>query len=193
MDNDSIWLVRGGFVEDNSNNIQNNHTARAPLILARPHPQRLGLYVVPQPLRLVNAGGHIEPMLLDEGLKQHFRIPAGSRGVAVVLEARAPLERIRGSNGYPHHGTLKIIDNIGNVVREDITMNFVEITEGNRAGTVVGYALWDGKNERGRVVGAAAYLALIEVSVKFYDSENPQVFRLRQLISVTAARTLRED
>jgi hypothetical protein len=153
--------------------------------LTNQYADSLDLWVVPQPLRLVNVKNRTEPAVLDEGLARYYQIPIGTQGVALIVEAMGPVH----PNHYNNRGTMRIIDNIGNVVRENVEMKFVVIQDGDRAGNVVGVAVWDGKNESGRFVGAASYLALIDVSVQFYDRPSPVRRDFRRQISVSSAGT----
>jgi hypothetical protein len=119
---------------------------------------------------------------------QQYDIPADmSRGVALVVVATGPVSQSGNS------GSIRIIDNIGNVVRENVEMRFVVVKEGIHEGKTVGVAVWDGKNEWDRLVGAASYLALIDVSVVFTDRANPVTRQFRQLISVRSSGTNRGD
>jgi len=181
---DSLWIMQGEHIFDTEGN-EAELTVRAPLILTNQYADSLDLWVVPQPLRLVNVKNRTEPAVLDEGLARYYQIPIGTQGVALIVEAMGPVH----PNHYNNRGTMRIIDNIGNVVRENVEMKFVVIQDGDRAGNVVGVAVWDGKNESGRFVGAASYLALIDVSVQFYDRPSPVRRDFRRQISVSSAGT----
>ncbi|MCL2845725.1 MAG: hypothetical protein FWE23_09820 [Chitinivibrionia bacterium] len=181
---DSLWVMQGGHIFDaDSNEVE--LTVRAPLILSNEYADNFELWVVPQPLRLVNVRGRTKPAVLDEGLARHYQIPIGTRGVALIVEAMGPVR----PNHYNNRGTMRIINSVGNVVRENIEMKFVVIQDGDRAGNVVGVAVWDGKNDAGRFVAAATYLALIDVSVQFYDRPSPVRREFRRQISVSSAGT----
>ncbi|MCL2845724.1 MAG: hypothetical protein FWE23_09815 [Chitinivibrionia bacterium] len=188
LSGDSLWIMQGGHVFDADGN-EAELTVRAPLILSDEYADNFELWVVPQPLRLVNVRGRTEPAVLDEGLARYYQIPIGTQGVALIVEAMGPVH----PNHYNNRGTMRIINNVGNVVRENVEMRFVVIQDGDRAGNVVGVAVWDGKNDAGRFVGAATYLALIDVSVQFYDRPSPVRREFRRQISVSSAGTSAGD
>jgi hypothetical protein len=181
---DSIWIVSGGYIEDNSGNVQ-DLTVRAPLELKNKYPSELDLYVVPQPLYMIKVGDkRYEAKLLDKKLMEYYNIPESkNKGVALVLEAKGPLS----TDLSKHQGFIKVIDQTGNGVTEEIPMVFTTIADGERQGNVVGVAVWDGKNTSGRNVGASTYLALVQVEVQFDDRDGKEVRAYRKVIAVTTA------
>jgi hypothetical protein len=180
--NDSIWIIKGGIVGDLAGNIQ-DLTVRAPLKLTNQYPSGLELHIVPQPLQLVKVGKSQEPKAINQNFLDYYGISESAKGVAIVLEAKGPI-----TDPNLQRGMVKIIDNTGNAVTEEMEMKFVITPQG----TVSGVAVWDGKNRSGRTVGAATYLALVQVEVKFDDREATESRAYRKVIAVTTAKDVLE-
>jgi hypothetical protein len=174
---DSLWIAFDGIVFDLEGNKQ-DLTVRAPL-LADSYPFELDLYVVPQPMSLIKLGDkRYEPKDLNDNLADYYKIPSSMRkGVAIVLEAKGPITDVS-----LQKGVVKIIDQTGNLVTDEISMKF-DMTD---RGTVAGVAVWDGKNRSGRTIGAATYLAIVEVEVKFDDRDAKESRAYRRAIMVTS-------
>jgi hypothetical protein len=149
-------------------------TAKAPLFAE--NPSGLELYIVPQPLQLTGKSSGYEPKLLHEGLLDYYGIKKADKGVAIILEAKGPMTDMGAQKG-----TVKIIDQIGNLVAGNIEMEF----NPTRTGTVAGVAVWNAKNTKGRTVSAATYLAIVEVEVKFDGKSLSESYVYRKAIMVT--------
>ncbi|MDR0304340.1 MAG: hypothetical protein LBH98_06185 [Chitinispirillales bacterium] len=178
-DGDSIWILNGGSVFDVSDgNNEQKLTTMAPLRLKRPYDMDIQLHIVPQPLRLSKNGGKgaYESNELDGEMSEFYNIAPGSKGVAIILEMKGCV-----SNLNTQRGVVRIVDQTGNTVSDDIPMKF-DITKN---GSVAGVCVWDGKNNRGRTVGAASYLALVEAEVDFDDRPSKEKRQYRKTIAVT--------
>ncbi|MDR0304226.1 MAG: hypothetical protein LBH98_05580 [Chitinispirillales bacterium] len=183
LTNDSIWIVSSGYVKDDSDNMQ-NLTVRAPLKVNGDYSTDLNVRVVPQPLYMVKVGDkRYEPKSFDPSLVEYYKIQDNDKGVAVVIEAKGPISSPSNLQGY-----MKILDQTGNAVTQDIKIEPSVITEGDRKGNVVGVAVWDGKNTSGRNAGAGTYLALIQVEVQFDDREGKEVRTYRKIIAVSVGK-----
>lgn len=175
--NDSIWIVNGGVVGDALGNMQ-DLTVRAPLILTNPYPSDLEVFVVPQPLYMIKAGKGLEAKKLSQNFMEYYGIEGQDKGVAIVLEAKGPVTSL------DQRGVVKVIDQLGNAVTDEMEMKFVM----TKRGTVAGVVVWDGKNKVGRNVGASTYLAIVEVEVKFDDRDAKEARSYRKIIAVTTAK-----
>ena len=172
---DSIWIIQGGVISDTLNNMQHKATIRAPLTVVPEYPADVELHVYPQPLKMVKAGKSSEPKKFEESFRTYYGIPAHlSKGVAVILEAKSPeITDMR--------GTVRIIDQTGNAVTGEMEMMLTYIPERNIHALI---AVWDGKNRSDRNVGAASYLALIQVEIIFGERE--EIRNYRRIIAVTS-------
>ena len=176
LSGDSIWIVLGGVVRE-GDNIQNYSTVRAPLILSGEYPADFDIFIIPQPLRLMQVGNRQEPVKFCEDFRAFYNIPSHlDKGVAVVLDARGPI------NPDKQRVVVKILDQTGNAVTDDIEMTF-RFTD---RGTVSGVAVWNGKNRSGRTVGASSYLALISGEVIFDDGQTKPVGPFKRVIVVSS-------
>jgi hypothetical protein len=127
-------------------------------------------------LYLTKSGKGHEAKKLDEGLINHYKMYDNKdKGVAIIVEAKGPV-----SNLEIQSGNVRIFDQIGNAVSEQMPMNFVV----SNKGAVSGVAVWDAKNEKGRNVGAGTYLAVVNVSMVFYDRSSRVERSYRKMIQV---------
>jgi hypothetical protein len=178
LNGDSIWIKNGGSVYDLSSGNEQKLTTMAPLRLSHPYPMDLTLHIVPQPFSLTKHGKQgYDPRELDPDLSNYYGIPQGSKGVAIILEAKGSISDISAQKGK-----VRIIDKTGNVVRDLEQMKF----DYTPKGSVAGVAIWDGKNHAGRTVGPASYLALVEVEVVFDDrpSKEARIFRKTIMVNI---------
>lgn len=151
--NDSIWIVNNsqGYISDKYNNHQYSQTVRARLDVP-PYNRNFNVYAVS--LDNEKSSDFFDCYKITE-----------KKGIAIVVEATGPVS-INGD----HNATLRVLDALGNIVRDDIVMsNFGFACNGKFYGAVV----WDGKNNKGRNVGAGAYLGLIQVEIMFDDPAAP--------------------
>ncbi|MCL1946650.1 MAG: hypothetical protein FWF51_05790 [Chitinivibrionia bacterium] len=171
LNGDSLQIVASGVISDGEN-VQDK-SVFAPLELSSSYDKNVEVLIVPQPLVLMSDG----PKGLDPNLLNYYGIKGDDmkRGVAVIVEAKGPISKIEGS--------MKVIDQTGNAVIENI--NFTPVTVGE--GRLVAYAIWNGKNTAGRTVGASTYLALVEGNVVFDEGGgkgNTESIKERKIIVV---------
>jgi len=168
VNGDSIWIDVGGIIRDTEENVQMNRTVRAPLFVEPKYPDDVELYIFPNPLQMVKHGKSNKPNVIDPHFLEFYGFAhlGVQNGSAILVDAKSP-------DIIDLSGRVKIIDQTGNVVSEDIEM----ITGQSGRGTISAIAIWDGKNRSGRNVGAASYLAIIQVEIKYRDSEEPRSYR----------------
>jgi hypothetical protein len=185
MTDDSVRVELGNYFSDSLDNVQ-DYTVWAPLIVDNKYKNTVEVKIVPQPLILVNTGkGRQEPKKLDDELIKYYQLEdKPNRGIAIVVEIDGPISK---TDLHKQRGAVKIIDQTGNLVN-DVEMNFIEIKEGARKGSVVGVSVWDGKNTLGRTVGASTYLSLVEVEIQYeYKNSSPVPSSQRKIIAVTSS------
>jgi hypothetical protein len=179
VSDDSIRIYAGGYISDGEigGNVQRN-SVFAPLILANTYPADLNLYVLPQPFVL--AGSVPQEFEGETGFRHHYELWNKDRGLAFIVEAGGPV-----SDTSLQRGSVTIFDQLGNAVSDRIEMDFIVLKQGDRQGTVAGTAVWDAKNRSGRTVGAGAYLAIVEIEIKFDDRPNSEIRTFRRTIAVS--------
>jgi hypothetical protein len=174
-------------VLDTVGNIQ-NLTVWAPLLVV--NSKTLEVYdwlnVFPAPVWLSNESGRMLPKRFEEyrdgdKFATHYGINPAERGVAFVLEAKAALS----PNPADHKTRIRIFDQTSNAVTDIIEMKF----EACDAGVLRGFAVWDCRNQNGRLVAPKTYVAVIEVELMDEDGQvSQQIYRKAVNISVEGTR-----
>ena len=124
--------------------------------------KKFDFYVFPQPLNLSNNNLNRFDGFVDCYNTNDVR---NKNGVTIIFEAKgSPI-----TNLSEQKGSVMIFDQLGNLVRERIEMEFINIICGDEKDGVVGVAVWDAKNRNKRTVAPGAYMALVEVDVTFDD------------------------
>ena len=124
--------------------------------------KKFDFYVFPQPLNLSNNNLNRFDGFVDCYNTNDVR---NKNGVTIIFEAKgSPI-----TNLSEQKGGVMIFDQLGNLVRERIEMEFINIICGDEKDGVVGVAVWDAKNRNKRTVAPGAYMALVEVDVTFDD------------------------
>jgi len=118
--------------------------------------EELNYYVIPNPMEVRNnSAKDIDWEILDYLNLSAYKYQKGS---AIVISTRLNLDLDR------CHGTIRIFDPVGNIVNHDTEMEWVVASDNKN----IGVAVWNGRNNNGRIVGSGAYLVIIDATL-FYD------------------------
>lgn len=155
---DSIEL----FAVDDAGNVDSGKIHI--LIIPKPdeNPFDIELFSINNPLDVV--GTNVKK-LSDNFIEKFPNLKAfkyGTNGLAFVVTAGREVD----SSSFI--GRMVIFDAVGNMIVNDIFFEWVTSASINDTYSGVGIAIWDGCNRSGRVVGASAYMAYIEITITGY-------------------------
>lgn len=132
------------------------------IIPKQENPSDLELYTLNNPLDII--GTNVKQITNLPPQLDLVRVFHNDRGIVFIIGSKQKLDFSE------LNGRLVIFDVVGNMINNQTLFNSITYDNGEYYYTAV--AIWDGRNNNGRLVGAESFIAYIEITVKGVTSKD---------------------